>query len=130
MTPADEKTIVSIAKVKANRVAAYNRATYGAVIRASRLRKGLSQPQLAKILNTSKNYVSNWEIGKARPDMNMVPALCKALDISIAELFGVRGEYDTLSPTATGFVAVPASRRIFPFSTAGNGAHASSAESR
>ena len=97
MTPADEKTIVSIAKVKANRVAAYNRATYGAVIRASRLRKGLTQPQLAKILNTSKNYVSNWEIGKARPDMNMVPALCKALDISIAELFGVRGEYDTLS---------------------------------
>lgn len=61
---ADEgKKIVRMEKAHAEKVAAFNRETYGEVIRASRLRRGLSQPQLAALLNTSKNYVSNWGHG-------------------------------------------------------------------
>lgn len=92
------KKIVRIEKARAEKVAAFNRATYGEVIRASRLKRGLSQPQLAAILNTSKNYVSNWEHGRARPDMNIIPQLCAALGIRIAEFFGVQGEIDQLTP--------------------------------
>src|SRR5699024_1711343 len=49
---------------------------------------GINQPELARILNTSKNYVSNWEVGKARPDLNMIPGLCEALGISLNTFFG------------------------------------------
>ena len=61
---ADEKRkIVSMEKARAEKVVAFNRAKYGKVIRANRQKQGLSQPQLAAILQTSKNYVSNWELG-------------------------------------------------------------------
>ena len=66
----------------------YNRATYGKVIREARTRRGITQSELADMLSTNKNYVSNWEMGRARPDMNIVPLLCRALGISIGSLFG------------------------------------------
>ena len=90
---ADEgKKIVRMEKARAEKVAAFNRETYGEVIRASRLRRGLSQPQLAALLSTSKNYVSNWEHGRARPDMNIIPQLCAALGIRIAEFSAYRAK--------------------------------------
>ena len=98
MAATDEKKIVSLAEAKAQKTAEFNRTTYGEVIRANRIKKGLSQPDLAGILGTSKNYVSNWEVGRTRPDMNMVPALCRAIGISIAEFFGGHSELDDLSP--------------------------------
>lgn len=66
---------------------AFNRATYGEVIRKFRLKRGMTQPQLAKVLNTHKNYVSNWEMGKARPDLNIVPELCDALGMTLEDFF-------------------------------------------
>ena len=98
MAATDEKKIVSLAEAKAKKTAEFNRTTYGEVISANRIKMGLSQPDLAGILGTSKNYVSNWEVGRARPDMNMVPAICRALGISIAEFFGGHSELDDLSP--------------------------------
>lgn len=97
MASTKDDRIVSLVKSKAEQTVAFNRATYGEIIRTSRIRQGLSQPQLAAILHTSKNYVSNWEIGKARPDMNMLPALCEALKISIAEFFGIRSGLSALN---------------------------------
>lgn len=95
---ADEKRkIVSMEKARAEKVVAFNRAKYGKVIRANRQKQGLSQPQLAAILQTSKNYVSNWELGKARPDMNIIPQLCEALGICISEFFGVHSDLDQLT---------------------------------
>ncbi len=37
-------------------------------IKTERLRKELNQPQLAKIMNVSKQTVSNWENGNRIPD--------------------------------------------------------------
>ena len=55
---ADEgKKIVRMEKARAEKVAAFNRETYGEVIRASRLRRGLSQPQLAALLNLSLIHI-------------------------------------------------------------------------
>lgn len=72
MAATDDKKIVSLAEAKAQKTAEFNRTTYGEVIRANRIKMGLSQPDLAGILGTSKNYVSNWEVGRTRPDMNMI----------------------------------------------------------
>lgn len=98
MAATDDKKIVSLAEAKTQKTAAFNRTTYGEVIRANRIKMGLSQPDLAAILGTSKNYVSNWEVGRTRPDMNMIPAICRAIGISIAEFFGGHSELDDLSP--------------------------------
>ena len=76
----------------------YNRTHYGAVIKRSRLRLGLNQPQLASLLQVNKNYIANWESGRARPDMNLVPALCKALQISLTEFFGQSAEASIPAP--------------------------------
>jgi len=67
---------------------AYNKARYGDTIRAHRIKKGLNQPQLAKLLGVSKNAIPNWEAGRARPDTNYIPALCDILGISIPTFFG------------------------------------------
>ncbi len=98
MASSKDTNIISIAKAKADQTAAFNRATYGEVIRANRIKMGLSQPDLAAILSTSKNYVSNWEVGRTRPDMNIIPDLCAALGISISEFFGVHTAMDDLTP--------------------------------
>ena len=92
MKPTDNSfpagNVTSLAERKAAKLAYFNREKYGSIIRAARLKKGINQPELARILNTSKNYVSNWEVGKARPDLNMIPGLCEALGISLNTFFG------------------------------------------
>lgn len=71
------------------KVTAYNKSTYGDRIREFRRRKGLSATGLASILGVHRNYISNWESGIARPDLNRIPALCEALDVSINRFFGL-----------------------------------------
>ena len=51
MANTEDKRVVSMAKVKAEKTVAFNRATYGEVIRSNRVKMGLSQPQLASILD-------------------------------------------------------------------------------
>lgn len=55
----------------------------------SRLRKkqGLSQVQLAKILNVTQGAVSQWEMGLSNPKSEILPELAKALNCTIDELF-------------------------------------------
>ena len=72
----------------------FNKATYGSVIKQARLKKGLNQPELAKQLGLYKNFVSNWELGIARPDLNIIPRLCEVLGISTGEFFRVTGSLD------------------------------------
>jgi repressor LexA len=97
MATTDDRKLISFPKTKAEATAEFNRSTYGEVIRANRIRLGLSQPQLADMIHTSKNYVSNWEVGRTRPDMNIIPALCEALQITISQFFGVPGSIGELS---------------------------------
>ena len=52
----------------------------GGVIRACRLRRGLNQPQLARLLGVTKNAVTNWESGLTNPNYRIVPDLCRVLD--------------------------------------------------
>ena len=49
------------------------------IIRDLRLNRGLSQVELAKELFVTKQCVSNWENGRGRPDINLLPEICSAL---------------------------------------------------
>ena len=50
--------------------------------------KNMEQKVFAAQLGLSANTVSNWERGRARPDINLLPAICRALDITLYDLYG------------------------------------------
>ena len=54
-------------------------------IKRLRADKGINQEQLAEQLHVTRQAVSNWEVGKTQPDIEMLT--------QIAEYFGVSVEY-------------------------------------
>ena len=60
--------------------------TTGKIINTKRKEKGLTQIQLAELLNVSNRAVSKWENGDGFPDITLLPLLSKELDITIDEL--------------------------------------------
>ena len=62
-----------------------NYVTAGA-IKALRKKKGLTQNQLAQILNVSDKAVSKWETAKGLPDITLIEPLAAALGVSVPEL--------------------------------------------
>jgi len=65
-----------------------NSGQYADSIRKHRLKAGLTQPQLAEMIGVTKNAISNWEAGLSRPDIDKLPQLCDALNVSADELLG------------------------------------------
>ena len=60
-------------------------------IRSHRERLGLDQKTLAQLTGVSANAVSNWENGRSRPDVHLLPAICRALRITLDEPFALDG---------------------------------------
>lgn len=58
-------------------------------VRFLREKRGLEQKELAARLGVTANAVSNWENGRSRPDLNLLPALGRELGVSLDELFGL-----------------------------------------
>ncbi|MDO5377766.1 MAG: helix-turn-helix domain-containing protein [Clostridia bacterium] len=58
-------------------------------IRRRREALGMEQKRLAKLLGITPNSVSNWENGRSRPDVNLLPDICGALGITLYELFAL-----------------------------------------
>lgn len=57
-------------------------------IRIFREQAGLTQDELSKILgNISRSTVASWETGNSSPDVDQVPRLAEALNVTIEELF-------------------------------------------
>ena len=60
--------------------------TIGKLIKARRMEKGLSQKQLAELIQVSLATVSKWETGVNLPDILILDKIAKGLDIPLAEL--------------------------------------------
>lgn len=58
-------------------------------IRYYREKIGIEQKELALKIGISGNAVCNWENGRSRPDINLIPDICKTLNISLYELFDI-----------------------------------------
>ena len=56
-------------------------------IRFFREKADMEQKQLAKQIGITANAVSNWENGRGRPDINLLPDICRALNVSMYDLF-------------------------------------------
>ena len=91
------RTIVAFPQTKADRTRLQNKAAFGDKIRAYRMAKGLSQPQLAELLGITKNAITNWESGAYRPDLATIPLLCTHLGISTDTFFDMPGSQTTMS---------------------------------
>ena len=67
-------------------------------VRYYRTLRNIEQKELARQLNITANSVSNWECGRSRPDVSLLPDLCRTLDITPFELMGMKDprEYDPL----------------------------------
>ena len=62
---------------------------YGEIIRRRRTALGLNQAELAERVGVSRNTVAGWETSHSRPDLGTLPALCRALGISLNAFFGL-----------------------------------------
>ncbi len=59
---------------------------FGEFIKVNRLKKGLTQKELADLLFIDVTAVSKWERGVSYPDITLISGICKSLDISEKEL--------------------------------------------
>ena len=48
---------------------------------------GMEQKALARLIGVTPNSISNWENGRSRPDVNLLPGICEALNITFYDLF-------------------------------------------
>ena len=67
-------------------------------IRMLREARGLEQKALAARLGVSANAVSNWENGRSRPDLALLPGLAEALGADLYELLGAEAPSGKASP--------------------------------
>jgi len=58
-------------------------------IKEARIRKNMTQMNLADAMGVSYQAVSNWERGNSMPDISKLEDLCNALDLSVSELLGM-----------------------------------------
>ncbi len=64
----------------------------GETIRALRIKKGVTQEELGRVLNITPQAVSKWENHSGNPDITMIAPLCRFFGISADELCGIRNE--------------------------------------
>ena len=58
----------------------------GNTIKQLREKRGMTQKELAEIINMSDKTISKWETSRGLPDITVIADLAKALGVSIAEL--------------------------------------------
>lgn len=64
-------------------------------IRELRKDKGLTQKQLAELINKSSTGVASWEQGLSEPSVNDIRSLCKIFEVSADYLLGLEDEIGT-----------------------------------
>lgn len=97
--------IVSFEDAQRDKKFEANRQKYGYTIRNARNALGLSQEALAKKVGVSAIAVTNWESGRARPDMDSVNVLCKTLGFTPNAFFKFPGSKDALTSLQRGLLS-------------------------
>ena len=62
---------------------------FGKALREYRLRAHMEQEQLGHACGLTGNSISNWERGVSRPDISLVPTICRLLNMPLHTLFGM-----------------------------------------
>ena len=81
-------------------------------IRRQRIANRLSQRELAERLGVSYQAVSKWENAVSLPDVTLLPALARALGITLDQLFGEGGPGEDGSKSGNNLVEICSSERL------------------
>ena len=65
-----------------------NEAEFKTRLRELRLEKGVTQSEIAKLLNMSKMAVSHWEQGDSEPSIEQLKVLARFFDVTVDYLVG------------------------------------------
>lgn len=71
----------------------------GAVIKEARIDKGLSQEQLAEILNVTPTHIKHLESGRRKPSVNVLFQLSEILSFSLDSLLE-KNNFSEINPKA------------------------------
>ncbi len=63
------------------------KSSFGEKLKTLRLKRGLSQKQLADILFVTRRCIGNWEAGRRKPDINTLSMLSKIFDVDMDYFF-------------------------------------------
>lgn len=63
-------------------------------IKELRVKKGLTQKQLAQLVNKSVTGLASWEQGLSEPSVNDIRALCEIFEVSADYLLGLTDSDD------------------------------------
>ncbi len=74
--------------------------TIGDRIKDARIKKGITQQQLASYIDVAKSTVAGYETNQRSPDAVKIGAIAKVLDVSGDYLIGVNHSAQSLSPDA------------------------------
>ena len=61
---------------------------FGLHFKLARMKKGLSQAQLAELLNSHVRYISDIECGRRNITLKTIHKFADVMDIKLSELFG------------------------------------------
>ena len=86
---ADKKSEPGIIQFPRKSSSSKPRMSFGKVLREYRLKANLEQEQLGKVCGVTGNSISNWECERSKPDVSLVPILCKALNMPLHAFFGM-----------------------------------------
>lgn len=67
----------------------YDKEKFGETLKKLRIEKGMSQTDLANLINTNRSTLANYENGNRNPDSEILYNLAKALDVSADYLLGI-----------------------------------------
>ena len=83
-SPADSDVMIANTMTMAKKNSVF---IVGQKIKERRDQLGIEQKAFAAQIGVGANAVSNWEHGRARPDISLLPKICALLQIPIHELF-------------------------------------------
>ena len=89
--------------------------TFGTKLQQIRKAAGLSQEQLADLINMSRQAISKWETDQAAPDIEKVSLLCDIFKISADELLGNENlsQHESTNGKLEGCVKMNVKKRYF-----------------
>ena len=89
--------------------------TFGTKLQQIRKAAGLSQEQLADLINMSRQAISKWETDQAAPDIEKVSLLCDIFKISADELLGNENlsQHESTNGKLEGCVKMNIKKRYF-----------------